>query len=317
MGDKPMTMKSDEEAKYPTNLDEEEDIDALAEPPDWLPDGWIMEVYRTEDGTITRYYTSPISNYTFTSKAEVLEYLFSRTDDRILESKEYGAESTLQRQREWLPKGWVMEIRAGGEKTDKMYKFYVHSITGVRLLSKQDVLLYINEAIVSGCDTHGQCDISSEDNILAKVDLWPSGLPEGWVKELVFRKTKEGLMRKDRYFTDPASSYTFRTLKSALSFLETGKIPRRAFIQKTSVHDLYSFEISTDLHESLRTRLTVNEKPHQERTRSSQSSRASKIECDRTIDHLKDGDTSSGSGSPNEFEEENIRSKKTAGKKSN
>jgi len=54
MGDKPMTMKSDEEAKYPTNLDEEEDIDALAEPPDWLPDGWIMEVYRTEDGTITR-----------------------------------------------------------------------------------------------------------------------------------------------------------------------------------------------------------------------------------------------------------------------
>jgi hypothetical protein len=50
-----------------------------------------------------------------------------------------------------------------------------------------------------------------------------------------------------QYFTDPASSYTFRTLKSALSFLETGKIPRRAFIQKTSVHDLYSFEISTDL----------------------------------------------------------------------
>jgi hypothetical protein len=31
----------------------------------------------------------------------------------------------------------------------------------------------------------------------------------------------------------------------------------------------------------------------------------------------KDGDTSSGSDSPNESEEENIRSKKAAGKKSN
>ena len=33
--------------------------------------------------------------------------------------------------------------------------------------------------------------------ILEKVDLWPSGLPEGWVKELVYRKTKEGLTRRD------------------------------------------------------------------------------------------------------------------------
>jgi hypothetical protein len=50
-----------------------------------------------------------------------------------------------------------------------------------------------------------------------------------------------------QYYTDPASSYTFRTLKSALSFLETGKVSERAFIQRTSVHDLYSFEISTDM----------------------------------------------------------------------
>jgi hypothetical protein len=51
-----------------------------------------------------------------------------------------------------------------------------------------------------------------------------------------------------QYYTDPASSYTFRTRKSALSFLETRNVvSRRAIIQKTSVHDLYSFEISADL----------------------------------------------------------------------
>uniref|UniRef100_A0A804QLB5 MBD domain-containing protein n=1 Tax=Zea mays TaxID=4577 RepID=A0A804QLB5_MAIZE len=111
----------------------------------------------------------------------------------------------IQRQHEWLPKGWVMEVRAGGEKANKMYK------------------------------------------ILSKVDFRPSGLPEGWVKELVYRKTMEGLIKRDPYYTDPASSYTFRTLKSALSFLETGKVSERAFIQRTSVHDLYSFEISADM----------------------------------------------------------------------
>jgi hypothetical protein len=29
------------------------------------------------------------------------------------------------------------------------------------------------------------------------VDFRPSGLHEGWVKELVYRKTKEGLIRRD------------------------------------------------------------------------------------------------------------------------
>lgn len=55
MGEKPVTMISDEEAKEPTTLNEEGDMEAaLVEPPDWLPDGWIMEVYRAEDGTIIR-----------------------------------------------------------------------------------------------------------------------------------------------------------------------------------------------------------------------------------------------------------------------
>jgi hypothetical protein len=31
----------------------------------------------------------------------------------------------VQETHQWLPKGWVMEIRAGGEKMDKMYKVYI------------------------------------------------------------------------------------------------------------------------------------------------------------------------------------------------
>jgi len=47
--------------------------------------------------------------------------------------------------------------------------------------------------------------------------------------------------------TDPTTGYAFRSLKSALSYLQTGKVPARATIPKRSVHDLYSFDKSADL----------------------------------------------------------------------
>jgi hypothetical protein len=55
-----------------------------------------MNFLSTFELVCKQYYTSPISNYTFTTKSEVLEYLFSRTDERMLESKECGAENSLQ-----------------------------------------------------------------------------------------------------------------------------------------------------------------------------------------------------------------------------
>lgn len=50
-----------------------------------------------------------------------------------------------------------------------------------------------------------------------------------------------------QYYTDPLSNYTFRTLKSAVGYLETKELPKLAFIQNTSVHDVYNFEKFADL----------------------------------------------------------------------
>ena len=50
-----------------------------------------------------------------------------------------------------------------------------------------------------------------------------------------------------QYYTDPVSHYTFRTLKSAVRYVETEELTERAFIQKTSVHEVYNFDKSTDL----------------------------------------------------------------------
>ncbi|KAM0865212.1 hypothetical protein ACQ4PT_043431 [Festuca glaucescens] len=196
--------------------------------PDWLPDGWVMEVKHGEDGAPYQYFVSPVSGFKFRMKAEKVH--------------------------EWLPKGWLGEIRAGGENMDKMFKFYVHPAMGVRVFSKEDVLLSVKEMKITECDTDGHCDTNSQDNILALLEFNLSELPQGWVKEIVYRRTRTGI-KKYPYYTDPVSQYAFRTLKAALRFLETGEVTNRQFIQKTSVHDLYSFEKSADLHESLHKRL--------------------------------------------------------------
>uniref|UniRef100_I1PJ97 MBD domain-containing protein n=1 Tax=Oryza glaberrima TaxID=4538 RepID=I1PJ97_ORYGL len=115
-----------------------------------------MEVYRGDDGTICRYYICPFSGITFTMKSEVLYYLFSEMDQSFLESKNCAVGNNLTRTHEWLPKGWRVEIRAGGDNMDKMYKFYVYPPDRVRLFSKDDVLLYIKEMKISEFDTDGQ-----------------------------------------------------------------------------------------------------------------------------------------------------------------
>uniref|UniRef100_A0A8R7P8Y9 MBD domain-containing protein n=1 Tax=Triticum urartu TaxID=4572 RepID=A0A8R7P8Y9_TRIUA len=231
--------------------------DGVVEAPVWLPDGWIMEVRRGDDGALYRYFISPVSGAKFTMKSEVLDYLFSEMDEHYIEANYSVADSMLFKSHEWLPKGWLVEIRVGGENMNKMYKFYVSAAMGVRLFSKEDVLLYVKEGKISSCDTNGQCDTKSRDNILAEVEFNPSELPHGWVKELEYRKTLERT-RKDQYYTDPVSHYAFRTLKSALHYVQTGKLTKRSFVQRTSVDELYSFEKSADLHESLRKRVMKN-----------------------------------------------------------
>ena len=57
----------------------------------------ICELYVTPF-SLLQYYTSPVSDCTFTTEKEVLDYLFSGKDERILESKEEeraAADSTL------------------------------------------------------------------------------------------------------------------------------------------------------------------------------------------------------------------------------
>ncbi|KAM0864285.1 hypothetical protein ACQ4PT_044023 [Festuca glaucescens] len=203
------------EAEGPEEVDE--NAEALKEAPFWFPDGWIIHVRHDDDGSTYRYYTSPVSEYTFSTDTEALNYLFSEMDEHMLESHTFTEDNELHNMNAWLPDSWVIEVRAGGKMMDKMYK------------------------------------------ILAQVEFNPDGLPKGWVKEMIFRKCNDGI-RKHPYYTDPVSHLVFRTLKSVMSYLETGEINKHACIPRRSVTDIYSFDRCTDLPRRMLKRLKVQGK---------------------------------------------------------
>ncbi|XBI87435.1 hypothetical protein VPH35_025529 [Triticum aestivum] len=223
--------------------------DDVMEPPNWLPDGWIMEVRRDDDGALYHYFICPVSGIKFTMKSE--------------------------KSHEWLPKGWLVEIRAGGENMDKMYK------------------------------------------ILAEVEFNPSGLPHGWVKELVYRKALEQT-KKDQYYTDPVSPYVFRTLKSALHYVKTGKLTKRSLVQRTSVDELYNFEKSANLHESFRKRLMKNVMTDTSQASPSRPRRLKSGENinlnEQNLSLYGDNNTSTDLDSPNENQKIKKESMKAKGK---
>lgn len=157
--------------------------------------------------------------------------------------------TTLQGKYNWIPEGWVMEIRAGWEgKKKKLFKFFVHKSSGVLLSSKKDVLAFeeivketkipplrwpckenvlvfqevVKQRKASRGITEKECDTSSQDNILAQLEFFTWRLSAGWVKETVFRKCDQGV-KKDLYFTDPISHLVFRTKKSAEQYFWTKK----------------------------------------------------------------------------------------------
>ncbi|KQJ82065.1 hypothetical protein BRADI_5g05225v3 [Brachypodium distachyon] len=251
--------KESKEVGEAEGLDEEdENVAALKEAPFWFPDGWIINVHHGDGGSTHRYYTSPVSEYTFSTNMEALHYLFSEMDEFVLESQACAVDNKLLGMYRWLPDGWVIEVRAGG-------KFYVHLPTGTRFFSKEDVLRYVNEGEISRRNVNELCCTSSEENILAQVEFNPDGLPNGWVKEVIFRKCNDGI-RKDPYYTDPISHLVFRTLKSVTNYLETGEISKHAYIPRRSVMDMYSFDHYTDLPQRFLKRLQVQGKAKRKST---------------------------------------------------
>ncbi|KAJ6812331.1 methyl-CpG-binding domain-containing protein 13 [Iris pallida] len=224
-------------------------------PPDWLPDGWIMEVGVTQAGDTFKYYLSPVSEQKFRTKKEVLNYLSATKDDGY--ASEITSYSGVNRQflieqvedsHEWLPPGWILEIRIlmSGKNAGQKYKCYYDPFTGSRFYSKADVFCFLESGKLSSPIPKQKTPSSGTPyNILAQIDYSPEGLPHGWIKQMIFRKpsTKGRTFKKDLYYIDPGHRYTFRTIKAAIHFVSTGDVSKYASaIRRKRKHEICSLE---------------------------------------------------------------------------
>nr|XP_010934848.1 uncharacterized protein LOC105054908 isoform X2 [Elaeis guineensis] len=180
---------------------------SIEEPPEWLPDGWTMEVRRGKTGNIYRYYTSPLSSYTFCSKEAVMRYLnVVKVDGHESElSARSGDESPRPVQQvknsfKWLPPGWLLEIRTQrcGSKARQIYKSYFDPSTRSRFYSKGDVLQFVKSGKIYSptSDQKRHCESESPEHVIAQIEFYPDGLPDGWYKETRIKKNRSGI-RKD------------------------------------------------------------------------------------------------------------------------
>uniref|UniRef100_A0A0D3FSV0 MBD domain-containing protein n=1 Tax=Oryza barthii TaxID=65489 RepID=A0A0D3FSV0_9ORYZ len=311
------------------------DDENVDERPGWLPDGWIMEVYRGDDGTICRYYICPFSGITFTMKSkrthewlpkvgwlrlELVGTTWTRCT-RTLKICGICCETSKEREssrgycknmrRHLRPQPPSMSLQRGldntrssgdhrrlGRATDIVRDAaeahrpldavagVVTMLTDLRssLVSGKDMAGCSNGPVREVSTTDGAGDMRGEPHvdagsvehmaapgeeaellavvhelgeadcalerpmpglhrpryrdlltivamlaahfqtlleeslrlllhILAILEFNPEGVPQGWVKEVVFRKTNTSRIRRDRHYTDPIKNYIFRTMR--------------------------------------------------------------------------------------------------------
>ncbi|XP_057749669.1 methyl-CpG-binding domain-containing protein 13-like isoform X1 [Arachis stenosperma] len=131
-------------------------VDKAIDRPEWLPDGWTVDIRTRKTGSLTgsgyKCYIEPLNGYTFYSKPAVLRYLESKDSTCIPKKKKAkspatGSPSIVAIEKsiaEDLPPGWIKEVTIrknhNGIRKDPVYK---DPVSGHAFRSKRDVQRYL------------------------------------------------------------------------------------------------------------------------------------------------------------------------------
>ncbi|XP_073028112.1 uncharacterized protein [Primulina eburnea] len=129
-----------------------------------------------------------------------------------------------------LPPGWVKEIKTS-KSGNKIRKdpYYVEPVNGYMFLSKKDALRYLETNNIGSCacmpkrKEFDNLKLNKNEVTVASESTSVEGLPHGWIKEIMTRKSGNKI-RKDAYYTDPITGYMFRSKSDALRYVETSDI---------------------------------------------------------------------------------------------
>nr|KYP36842.1 hypothetical protein KK1_042006 [Cajanus cajan] len=123
---------------------------------------------------------------------------------------------------DWLPPGWTVEVRV--RKNGKRDKYYFSPSNGLKFNSKVEVFRYLDNA-------QNKVSIQKISSNVVVEKAIAEGLPPGWVKKTRIT-TKGDTVRRDPYYIDPLSGYTFRSIKDVDRHLQSGVIRRSALKPK-------------------------------------------------------------------------------------
>ncbi|RYR19285.1 hypothetical protein Ahy_B03g064032 isoform B [Arachis hypogaea] len=132
-------------------------VDKAIDRPEWLPDGWTVDIRTRKTGSLTGSgykvcYIEPLNGYTFYSKPAVLRYLEPKDNTCIPKKKKAkspatGSPSIVAIEKsiaEDLPPGWIKEVTIrknhNGIRKDPVYK---DPVSGHAFRSKRDVQRYL------------------------------------------------------------------------------------------------------------------------------------------------------------------------------
>ncbi|XWS38393.1 hypothetical protein CRYUN_Cryun19dG0127200 [Craigia yunnanensis] len=219
------------------------------ERPEWLPKNWFMELKTRKSGAKIgkhyKIYIDPSTGFRFYSKTEVFEFLNNvEQESSKSKPKKRASHSTSKtavkgnEHPEWLPQNWFMEVKAhkSGTTIGKHFKIYVDPSTGFRFHSKPEVFRFLNHTEQKSSKPKQKKRASCSASKVVIKNSTVDDLPAGWIKEVKIRRNANKVKR-DPYYTDPASGYVFRSKKAVLRYLETGEIGRDAFLPKNKHND--------------------------------------------------------------------------------
>ncbi|WOL05848.1 hypothetical protein Cni_G14579 [Canna indica] len=144
-------------------------------------------------------------------------------------------------QPDWLPSGWVLEIKPQSGASHGERKRYSNPSTGSRFYSRKQLFRHLNAGkifnprikqtrSVTSINQEKSVSNSSPNNALS--ESHPKTLPNGWTKEISFRT--QGT-RKYTLYIDPNRRYAFYSMKDAHRYIASGDI-RKCIIRPHKIN---------------------------------------------------------------------------------
>ncbi|XP_058731970.1 uncharacterized protein LOC131603604 isoform X1 [Vicia villosa] len=180
----------------------QETAEEANERPEWLPDGWNIEVRTRKSGPAVgsayKCYVDPLNIHKFYSKPEVLRHLETTKDSNGSSKKKKGTDkhSTSKEEEKCIDK------HSPNKKKQKRTNSNQHS------LSKEE------EKFTS---------IHSPNNTTEKANERPEWLPDGWDIQVQTRKSGPAKGSTYKCFIDPLNTHKFYSKPEVLRHLETTK----------------------------------------------------------------------------------------------